>query len=698
MSTFNGIVREFPTIRIDNFRTHVDRPPPEALFLSHVHSDHLLGLESVKMPFVYCSATTKQILLKLEKYPSRINFAKGILEARKLHYRHLKTVLRTLPLNAATQIQLNPKRTINVTLLDANHCPGAVMFLVEGDGKAILYTGDVRAETWWVNSIVQSPFVLPYVCGLKTIDCIYLDTTFASHDEPYKDFPTKAEGLKELLEKVSQCHQDTIFYFRAWTLGYENVWIALSNFLQTKVHVDKYQLRILRPLEDHGVNTYPEGAALVGSTIGNQQVSGCLTTDTHVNIHSCEPGLPCHSDLGRRNNVKWITPIISRLEDGTEILELGAGGGGGDLYQSSELSLGDSASLEQLGALCMQLTEDEKVKAKIMAEVERGKRSRDFHIQIRGLPLPDSNETPTVPLKDFVAKLAKCDRWSDPSNLIKEHGGSRNKNDTIHFPYSRHSSYHELRHLVSMFRPKDICACTVDLDSWTDELSMEALFGDLCSTKDFFFDKMVRNALKEKEIHVPSHGGKRKRAWVEGGQSQETQTSHELDVEEVFETAQAEAEVGQKKDVALNSSGSTTTDALNDTLDKIRAAFLRINKGQTRIDLENDRMGSLTTSDFEPQAGSFSQPSKRQIEDVVLQVLSETSANLDTVLSTGFETSVEEVLGIEQSAHNDQRSHARMEAYLAARRCLQDNDSSEWDDLPLRSVGRQGHQEKEFEF
>lgn len=28
--------------------------------------------------------------------------------------------------------------------IQANHCPGAVMFLIEGDGKAVLYTGDIR--------------------------------------------------------------------------------------------------------------------------------------------------------------------------------------------------------------------------------------------------------------------------------------------------------------------------------------------------------------------------------------------------------------------------------------------------------------------------------------------------------------------------------------------------------------------------
>lgn len=30
--------------------------------------------------------------------------------------------------------------------LQANHCPGAVMFFIEGDGKAVLYTGDVRGK------------------------------------------------------------------------------------------------------------------------------------------------------------------------------------------------------------------------------------------------------------------------------------------------------------------------------------------------------------------------------------------------------------------------------------------------------------------------------------------------------------------------------------------------------------------------
>jgi hypothetical protein len=64
---------------------------------------------------------------------------------------------------------------------------------------------------------------------------LYLDTTFASKKNPFREFPSKAEGLAELLQKVQAYSGDTVFYFRAWTFGYEDVWIALSAALNSKV-------------------------------------------------------------------------------------------------------------------------------------------------------------------------------------------------------------------------------------------------------------------------------------------------------------------------------------------------------------------------------------------------------------------------------------------------------------------------------
>jgi DNA cross-link repair 1C protein len=302
MSTFDGKVKEFPDIRIDHFRLSgaaaASSKPPLAYFLSHVHSDHLQGLETCKSPFIYCSPATKAILLRLEKYSHRINFAKGILETRKQTYRHLKLLLKTIPLATPTVIDLAPGKSIRVTLFDANHCVGAVMFLIEGDGKAILYTGDIRSELWWVNNIVREPVMLAYALqnggkgSLKQLDCIYLDTTFASKDNPYKHFPSKLEGTQELLEKISKYPKDTVFYFDTWTSGYEDVWITLCNFLDCQVHVDEYRYKLYRALATGEGIKAEEAARLFGYKCGNHTQEGCLT-ERQSRLHSCEQGTGC---------------------------------------------------------------------------------------------------------------------------------------------------------------------------------------------------------------------------------------------------------------------------------------------------------------------------------------------------------------------------------------------------------------------
>lgn len=298
MSTFDGIVKEFPDIRIDYFRHSSEQTsPPLANFLSHVHSDHLLGLESCKAPFIYCSPATREILLRLEKYPHRMNFAKGILETRRQTYRHLRKLLKPIPLEVPTVIELAPGNSVRVTLFDANHCVGAVSFLIEGSGKAIFYTGDVRSEDWWVDSLKRHPLLIPYMTqdsgsAHKTLDCLYLDTTFATKDDPYKQFPSKAEGIQELLNKISKCPINTKFYFDSWTFGYEDVWLTLSTYLDCQVHVDDYRYGLYRSLASAPEPRAVEAARLMGFQFGNHYQAGCLTSKP-TRLHSCERGTGC---------------------------------------------------------------------------------------------------------------------------------------------------------------------------------------------------------------------------------------------------------------------------------------------------------------------------------------------------------------------------------------------------------------------
>ena len=109
------------------------------------------------------------------------------------------------------------------------------MFLIQSESKTVLYTGDIRAEPWWVQSLKRHPVMIPFSTGLQKIDRVYLDTTFATKSKAHQHFPTKMEGIGELLKKVAQYPPTTIFHFHAWTSGYEDVWYALSSALDCQV-------------------------------------------------------------------------------------------------------------------------------------------------------------------------------------------------------------------------------------------------------------------------------------------------------------------------------------------------------------------------------------------------------------------------------------------------------------------------------
>lgn len=106
---------------------------------------------------------------------------------------------------------------------------------------------------------------------------------------------------------------------------------------------------LYRSLAKRGIN---EALALCGFDLGNRTVAGCLSESDSCRIHSCEPCVSCPA--ARQSKTVYITPIVSRTRDGTEIPEVGAGGGIGDLYQTHELELPDEATLAELISLCLK--------------------------------------------------------------------------------------------------------------------------------------------------------------------------------------------------------------------------------------------------------------------------------------------------------------------------------------------------------
>jgi hypothetical protein len=59
----------------------------------------------------------------------------------------------------------------------------------------LLIPSHALAEPWWVQSLANTPILSPYIAGIRFLDCLYLDTTFASLNEHTRKFPERVGPL-----------------------------------------------------------------------------------------------------------------------------------------------------------------------------------------------------------------------------------------------------------------------------------------------------------------------------------------------------------------------------------------------------------------------------------------------------------------------------------------------------------------------
>ena len=160
-----------------------------------------------------------------------------------------KKYLHPLPMNTPVIVESKGK-PITVTLLDANHCPGAIMFLFEVGNKQILHVGDFR----WNNSIMMSmPQLRSFSNMNPRLDEIFLDTTYC---DPKYTLPTQdaaiAAAIKVVKDEMSTAEMmgtKTLLLFGSYTIGKEKIYLSVAEYLKTKVYVDKRRYRILSALE-----------------------------------------------------------------------------------------------------------------------------------------------------------------------------------------------------------------------------------------------------------------------------------------------------------------------------------------------------------------------------------------------------------------------------------------------------------------
>lgn len=126
------------------------------------------------------------------------------------------------------------KEGVSVMMMDACHCPGAVMLFFRGKMGTILHTGDFRfSETMLSNPVVfpESRFNKEKKGIAVDVDTLFLDNTFA---DPTYDFPSREEaynGLKDIVKN----HKDYRIFIFSYYLGKEEVFLNLAEDFETLV-------------------------------------------------------------------------------------------------------------------------------------------------------------------------------------------------------------------------------------------------------------------------------------------------------------------------------------------------------------------------------------------------------------------------------------------------------------------------------
>lgn len=208
------------SISVDAF-SYGTIPGCDAYFLTHFHSDHYGGLTKNFPHPIYCSKVTANlVLLKIRVKP------------------HL---VHALSLNEPQIIE-----GVEVTLLEANHCPGSVMLLFKlRNGQVMLHTGDFRADP----SMEQFPQLQSV-----HISQLFLDTTYC---DPTHDFPSQKDvvqfAVAKTLDFMSR-NPKMLVAVGTYSIGKERIFLALAEALDCEIFAIRDKKNILNCLEDKSLN------------------------------------------------------------------------------------------------------------------------------------------------------------------------------------------------------------------------------------------------------------------------------------------------------------------------------------------------------------------------------------------------------------------------------------------------------------
>ena len=216
MSKSSGPISEFPVVSIDRFNG--ENLKSTVYFLSHSHTDHMMGLNEPEL-FERLKHSD------LKKFCQKVSVV--LLSVFPL-YVHLNPYIISLNLDNETTLNVSLEgdetHTLTVTVSPAGHCPGTVMFLLVFKEKSVLFTANFR---WQVGHTKRTIHLFDNLQGavVHNFDYIYINTMFCKTDSNFRPCRESCLSAIFIFQAVSAwlcSFQNDVVHFRNKTrYGYE---------------------------------------------------------------------------------------------------------------------------------------------------------------------------------------------------------------------------------------------------------------------------------------------------------------------------------------------------------------------------------------------------------------------------------------------------------------------------------------------
>lgn len=386
-------------------------------FLSHFHSDHYTGLKkSFEFP-VYCSQTTAELV-------------------------HARIGCKAVGMEMYENYDMG---WFVVRLIEAHHCPGAVMFVFLIGNQFVLHTGDFRYNRKY------------HMLDIK-FKSIYLDNTY----ESFLDFPSQKEAIIGILSRLDQsnvlCPMNICVLCATYCVGKERVFLSVAEYLNQRVQVSKEKMDIYRCYSKYTVDAINRD--VLGIIGERRKTESTLGFKKYVSLNMPVEATKKKSVLERMDALKRIKscapmpPVVEYTNDKISMLDRIVNPNTKCMCTPDELPSSPFANIE--------------LKSKATRPFDRIT-TEESQIKVIGMlnPTALSNLVSRIYADKIIVLCGSG--WKDKTEFraYRRMDGRMIKNgiEIVYFRYSEHSSSEELNEFKSAMKYETLVN-TVGFGKW----------------------------------------------------------------------------------------------------------------------------------------------------------------------------------------------------------------------------------------